>query len=249
MIFRRQGETFPFQKPCFPGYVFVESVMSLDEFMVSLIQRVKSLYKVLSYDGKSDIALDEEERVLLDSLFGKERCIDIPRVRRERGEFKIISGSLVGYEDKVIKIDNKKGLWVEFKMLGKKLKTVLGVEVVGEDSVIAEGVQCVNIINSKSLISCNRCAKFKKQKHILTMTMSRFAKRNGVLLSSLFGENRCIDAPTVLKEGDTVKIISGALAGQESKIVKIEKDMIFINFEILGKVVPVSIGAEIVRKV
>ena len=68
-------------------------------------------------------------------------------------------------------------------------------------------------------------------------------------LNALFGDAHCIEVPRILKEGDTVKVISGTLAGHESKIVRLDKHGVVIHFEMFGQVVEVVLGVELVKRV
>ncbi len=70
-------------------------------------------------------------------------------------------------------------------------------------------------------------------------------------LSKVFSHDHCIDISTGFKEGDSVKIISGALVGSESKIVKINKNRneAIIQVAMFGTLVPVSIGLEVIEKI
>jgi transcription antitermination factor NusG len=68
------------------------------------------------------------------------------------------------------------------------------------------------------------------------------------VLHSLFSDEHCIEVPTIYKEGDSVKVLSGTLAGHESKIVRLDKYGVIINVEMFGKSIEVKLGVELVRK-
>ena len=64
-IFRRRGEESLFQKICFPGHVFIESIMPANEFMrqaYPIIFKLKNAYRFLYYENRYDIAMWEKER-------------------------------------------------------------------------------------------------------------------------------------------------------------------------------------------
>ena len=70
-------------------------------------------------------------------------------------------------------------------------------------------------------------------------------------LCQVFGIDRCIDISTGFKEGDSVKVISGSLMGQESIILRTNKGRqeAVISVAMFGTVVPVSVSLEVIEKV
>lgn len=70
-------------------------------------------------------------------------------------------------------------------------------------------------------------------------------------LSRVFGINRRIDISTGFKEGDSVRVISGLMMGQESIILNINKGRhgAVISVEMFGMVVLVSVGLEVMEKI
>ena len=79
------------------------------------------------------------------------------------------------------------------------------------------------------------------------------AMREGerLILSRIFANNYCIDISKGFKEGDTVKIISGALMGHESMIMSINKGRkkAVIEVQMFGTIVAVSVGLEVIEKI
>jgi len=72
-----------------------------------------------------------------------------------------------------------------------------------------------------------------------------------IALSRILGVNKKIDISQGFKEGDSVKIISGALAGNEGMIQRINKGRqeALIGAPIFGTMISVSVGLEIIEKV
>jgi len=70
-----------------------------------------------------------------------------------------------------------------------------------------------------------------------------------LFLNAVFGDEYCLDVPRILKEGDSVKVVSGPLAGHESYIVRLNKNGVVIAVELLGNSVEVHLGVEFVRVV
>jgi transcriptional antiterminator NusG len=129
---RRQGEKTAFQTTCFPGYLFIESCEPPSEFIKSinpLIRKIEGLYKLLSGSDESSIAVCEEEKRVLQAVFGDNHCIEVPTLLKEGDTVKVISGSLAGHESKIIKA-NRNGLIIHFEMFGKFVEVHLGVDIV-----------------------------------------------------------------------------------------------------------------------
>ena len=72
-----------------------------------------------------------------------------------------------------------------------------------------------------------------------------------IALSKIIGIDHCIDISIGLKVGDSVKVLSGVLSGNESKIVQVNKGKheAIISIQMFGNMVPVSVGLEIIDKV
>ena len=70
-------------------------------------------------------------------------------------------------------------------------------------------------------------------------------------LSRVFGNNYCIDISKGFQVGDSVKVISGSLMGQESIIQRINKGRqeAVISVNMFGTAVPISVGLELIEKI
>jgi transcription antitermination factor NusG len=71
-----------------------------------------------------------------------------------------------------------------------------------------------------------------------------------ITLSRVFGEDKQIDISQGFKEGDSVKVISGALFGNEGIIQRINRGRqeVFIGVSMFGTIVSVSVGIEVIEK-
>lgn len=71
-----------------------------------------------------------------------------------------------------------------------------------------------------------------------------------IALSGIIGQDHCIDISIGFKEGDSVKVTSGALVGNESRILRINKNRheAIIEVAMFGTKVPVSIGLDVIEK-
>ncbi|MDR2571974.1 MAG: hypothetical protein LBD23_16980 [Oscillospiraceae bacterium] len=131
-IRRRQGIKTEYHKPCFPGYIFVESSDPPTVFIKSinpLIRKIEGLYRLLNSNDDRNVAIREEERLSLNAIFGDEHCIDVPTVLKEGDTVKVISGILSGHESKIVKV-NRNGVVIHFEMFGKPVEVSLGVDLV-----------------------------------------------------------------------------------------------------------------------
>ena len=70
-------------------------------------------------------------------------------------------------------------------------------------------------------------------------------------LSRVLGNDHCIDISKGFKEGDSVRVISGPLVGDESKIMRINKGRgeAVIAMNLFGTKVSVSVGLEVIEKI
>jgi len=131
-IRRRQGVKTEYHKPCFAGYIFVESSEPPADFIKSinpLIQRIEGLYRLLNNGDESNVAVCEEERLALHEIFGEDHRIDVPTVLKVGDTVEVVSGTLRGHESKIVKV-NRNGVVIHFDMFGKAVEVSLGVELV-----------------------------------------------------------------------------------------------------------------------
>ena len=72
-----------------------------------------------------------------------------------------------------------------------------------------------------------------------------------IAFDKVFGDERRIDISIGFQEGDSIRIVSGALAGNESKILRINKNRheAVIGVSMFGTVVSVSVGLEVIEKI
>ena len=112
-------------KICFPGYVFIRSEKqvknSISELQAS-INGISEAYYFLYYgNDKQDMALRNDERVLMERLMNTEFCMNSSIGFMEGDCVKIVSGTLEGIESQIIKINKQKRTAViEVDMFGGK---------------------------------------------------------------------------------------------------------------------------------
>jgi len=137
-VFRRQGQKSLFQKICFPGYVFIQSDKPAMEFMCHafpVVYRLKEAYRFLCYGDRTDIAMQEEERVALDRIFGVNHSIDMSTIYKEGDSIKVVSGPFVGQESRILKINrNRYEATIEVAMFNNKVPVIIGLDVIEKTS-------------------------------------------------------------------------------------------------------------------
>ena len=127
-------------KICFPGYVFIRSQKRVEDStheLQSSIYGINEAYYFLCYgNDKQDMALREDERVLLERLMNAEFCIDSSVGFMEGDCVNVISGPLDGIESRIIKINKQKRTAViEVDMFGGKKQVTLMLEVLEKGQV------------------------------------------------------------------------------------------------------------------
>jgi transcriptional antiterminator NusG len=133
-VFRRQGKKSLFQKPMFPGYLFIESNKPALDFMryiFPIVYKQKEAYRFLCYGDKCDIAMRDEERIALSRILGNERKIDISIGFREGDSVRVISGPLKNNESKIVKINkNRNEAVISVPMLNDMIPVSVGIEFI-----------------------------------------------------------------------------------------------------------------------
>ena len=133
-FFRRAGVTSIVGGICFPGYVFIESQTSADEFLDAakqLLWNIKDVHSLLSYDGKEDIALRENSMMLLKRLIGEGDCIKVSRGHIVDGIARVDSGALVGMDGLIKKVDkHNKTAEIEVTLMGEPQRIRLALEII-----------------------------------------------------------------------------------------------------------------------
>ena len=133
-VFRRQGQKSLFQKICFPGYVFIESDKPAKEFAeqaLPVVYGIKDAYRFLCYGDRYDIAMLEEERAALSRVLGNDHCIDISKGFKEGDYIKVISGSLMGQESLILRINKgRQEAVIVVEMFGTVVPVSVGLEII-----------------------------------------------------------------------------------------------------------------------
>ena len=125
-------------KICFPGYVFIASKADIYDFLRDvqpLINAIKEAYCFLHYgDDKWDIEMRDYEKSQIEPLLNDEFYMESSLGFMEGDRVNIVSGSLMGMESQIIKINKRKRTAViSVYMLGNARQITLMLEVLKKD--------------------------------------------------------------------------------------------------------------------
>ena len=111
------------QEKLFPGYLFLNT-KDLDE-LVSQLKKEKIMAK-----NDKLFVLTPEDVTCLSFFMEKTGVFPMSRGIIVDGRLTILSGPLVGEEDRVIKVDrHKRRAWLQIKLFGKPYTVVVGLEI------------------------------------------------------------------------------------------------------------------------
>lgn len=100
-----------------------------------VVYRLKEAYRFLCYGDRTDIAMQEEERVALDRIFGVNHSIDMSTIYKEGDSIKVVSGPFVGQESRILKINrNRYEATIEVAMFNNKVPVIIGLDVIEKTS-------------------------------------------------------------------------------------------------------------------
>jgi len=134
MLFRRKGNVIKIKKPCFSGYVFVESDLCPDFFrtrMHSLLYTIKEVYRIVNYgDDRGDIEMRESERISLKELYSESYFIQSSIGIMEGDRIWIKEGPLMGRESVIRKVNrhNREAV-IEMEFMGEMRELTVGLEI------------------------------------------------------------------------------------------------------------------------
>lgn len=117
----------------FPGYVFIESEVTSQEFikeMNTLINTSCDIICILRYTD-TEIAMRESEKIMLLSLCNNIHCIESSNGIIEGDNIKIIDGPLKGWESMIKKVNrHKRQAWIEIEFMGDIRLVSVALEIV-----------------------------------------------------------------------------------------------------------------------
>jgi transcriptional antiterminator NusG len=134
VIFRKNGRNQKEKEPMFPGYVFVETVMSGKEFLektTSFVRVSDGIMRVLRYGGTDDIAIRKEEMRILQYLLGDKRCVETSTGFKEGDKIIITAGVLKGHESIIKRVNaHKREATIEIEFMGGMRLSTVGLEII-----------------------------------------------------------------------------------------------------------------------
>lgn len=145
VLFKRSGSVKKEIRLLFPGYVFIESILSGNEFLEEinyLIDRSSDIISLLKYSD-TEIAMRESERQRLLSLCNNNYCIEASYGIIEGDKILIFDGPLKGMESLVKKINrHRREALIEIEIMGDVRLVTVALEVVGKVSDNENNVRC-----------------------------------------------------------------------------------------------------------
>ncbi len=133
ILFRRSREEKKELRHLFPGYVFIESILSGQEFIKvinPLIYKLSDIINLLKYSD-SEIAMKEAERQMLLNLSNNDHCIETSYGIIEGDKIHISSGPLKGKESVVKKLNrHKREALIEIEIMGDVRLISVALEIV-----------------------------------------------------------------------------------------------------------------------
>nr|WP_205516952.1 antiterminator LoaP [Paenibacillus sp. SYP-B3998] len=132
-LFKVAGTVKKELKPLFPGYVFIESKLSILEFITHtnvVISNSRDIIRLLRY-SKSEASLRDSERQVLASLCNDDYCIESSCGIIEGDRIQITGGPLKGWESRVKKINrHKRQAVIELELMGDIRLVNVALEIV-----------------------------------------------------------------------------------------------------------------------
>ena len=118
----------------FPGYLFIETDMSIEDFGYFIYRSkyyLQKILKVLRYGISFDIAIKDEERKFLETLMNKERCVEASKGIIEGDRILVTEGALMGQESIIKKIDrHKRKAFIELPLFEENRLVQVALEIV-----------------------------------------------------------------------------------------------------------------------
>lgn len=129
-----KGNWIDFDKPAFPGYVFIETENIKEVF--HQLYYVENFSKLLGREGTSEnfLPLSKSETKMIDILYGKDfnHKLGISEVKVEQGmKVKILKGQLFGLEGMIKKVNlHKRQVIITFPFGGKAIEATVGIDII-----------------------------------------------------------------------------------------------------------------------
>jgi transcriptional antiterminator NusG len=132
--FRKSECGFIRKNICFPGYIFIETNLLVEELLrlkQEVVKHIKGIYRFLSYTDIKDIFIRKSELSTLKMLCDETVCIRNSTGIIVGDKILIKSGPLIGMESVIKKIDRHgRNATIELNLLGAIRNITVGLEIV-----------------------------------------------------------------------------------------------------------------------
>lgn len=124
---KQNGSWNTLQKILFPGYIFM--ITEDVEKLFFHLKTIEGMTKLIG-TGNDIIPLTEEEIIFLQRLGGDEQIVSMSEGIIEGTQVIITSGSLMGMEGLIKKIDrHKRKAWLDLELFGRMQQVEVGLEI------------------------------------------------------------------------------------------------------------------------
>lgn len=133
-FFRKQGKVKKETHLAFPGYVFIVTEISNDDFIIrakECVRNSKGIIRLLCYGDTNEVAMREEERAAIDCLWQDKNCIEASIGFIEGDHIVITEGHFKGRESVIREIHpRRRQAVVEIEFMGGIRKATIGLEII-----------------------------------------------------------------------------------------------------------------------
>ncbi|MDP4092586.1 MAG: antiterminator LoaP [Bacillota bacterium] len=113
----------------FPGYVFINSLMTVDEYYK--LSNIGGVINILKGASSSPSPIPEEEMEIILRLSRDNDLVGITDLVIDGDNIKVVTGPLEGYEGQILKVDRHRlRARVKFTLLGQEKCVDLGINVI-----------------------------------------------------------------------------------------------------------------------
>lgn len=129
-----KGIWVDFNKPAFPGYIFIETNDIKEVF--HQLYYVEGFTRLLGREPNSEnfLPLNNSESRMIEILYGKEsnHVLGISEVKLEPGKrIRVLKGPLFGFEGLIKKVNlHKRNVIITFPFGGKSVEATVGIDII-----------------------------------------------------------------------------------------------------------------------
>ncbi|WP_051869252.1 antiterminator LoaP [Kineothrix alysoides] len=132
-IFLYKGSRILKLELCFPGYIFIETKLSPEIFILEISTIFKQngwKFSIVNYGSKNDIVIHKEDRELLLKMLNNQFCIEQSKGFIVGDKIRVKTGALVGRESLIRKVNrHKREALIELDFMGGKRQIIVALEI------------------------------------------------------------------------------------------------------------------------